>query len=183
MCDDRAVDRPLRIGDTVRRPRGERTDFVQRVLSHLEAQGVEWAPRPRGIDEQDREVLSWIPGRSPASGDEIDLVALAGIVRQLHDLTTAWVDGFECVVHDDLQPRNVVVRGRRPVGLIDWEQARPGRRVEDVAKLCWSFVEPAEDGNPAEIGERWRHLATVYGLDPMESLLPTVLVHRPQHDH
>lgn len=170
------MDRPLRIGDTVRRPRGERTDFVQQVLAHLEARGVVWAPRPRGIDELDREVLSWIPGEIPASGDEIDLAALAGIVRQLHDLTTAWVDGFECVVHDDLQPRNVVVRGRRPVGLIDWEQARPGRRVEDVAKLCWSFVEPTEDADPVEIGERWLDLATTYGLEQMDALLPTVLV-------
>lgn len=124
----------------------------------------------------DREVLSWIYGETAASGDEIDLAALTGIVRQLHDLTTAWLDGFECVVHDDLQPRNVVVRGRRPVGLIDWEQARPGRRVEDVAKLCWSFVEPAEDSNPTEIGERWRDLATSYGPEPRDSLLPTVLM-------
>ena len=170
------VDRTLRIGDTVGRPRGERTDVVHKVLSHLEAREVPWAPRARGIDRLDREVVSWIPGETAASGDEIDLAALAGIVRQLHDLTTAWVDGFECVVHDDLQPRNVVVRGRRPVGLIDWEQARPGRRVEDVAKLCWSFVEPTEDADPVEIGERWRHLAAVYGLEQMDALLPTVLV-------
>lgn len=129
-----------------------------------------------GIDELGREVVSWIPGEVATSGDEIELTVLAGIVRQLHDLTAELVEGYECVVHDDLQPRNVVLQDRRPVGLIDWEQARPGRRVEDVAKLCWSFIEPKPGSDPAEIGRRWRHVAQVYGLEPVDELVTTALV-------
>jgi hypothetical protein len=71
-----------------------------------------------GIDELGREVVSWIPGATAASGDEIELLQLARMVRQLHDLTVELVDdGFECVIHDDLQPRNVVVLDRFPSGL------------------------------------------------------------------
>ena len=169
------VDHPLRIGKTVRRARSENTAFVQRVLRLLEDAGAAWAPRGLGIDELGREVVSWIPGHTAASGDEIDLIPLAGVVRQLHDLTAAMVDGFECVIHDDLQPRNIVVRDRFPVGLIDWEQARPGRRVDDVAKLCWSFIEPTSDSDPVEIGERWRQLAEASGLETVDVLLSTVL--------
>lgn len=176
LCDPGLVDGPLRIGDTVRRARSDRTVFVQRVLRRLEDEGVAWSPRPLGIDELDREVVSWISGETAASGDEIDLLPLVGIVRQLHDLTAGLVDGFECVIHDDLQPRNIVIRDRRPVGLIDWEQARPGRRIDDVAKLCWSFIEPSRESDPTQIGQRWRHLAMAYGLDPVDALLPTVLV-------
>jgi aminoglycoside phosphotransferase (APT) family kinase protein len=129
-----------------------------------------------GIDEQGREVVSWIPGVTAASGEEIDVLPLVEMVRQLHDLTVDLVDdGFECVIHDDLQPRNVVVRDRVPVGLIDWEQARPGRRVEDVAKLCWSMIEPTLESAPVEIGERWGQLAGVYGLETLDALLSTVL--------
>ena len=106
----------------------------------------------------------------------MELVPLAKMVRQLHDLTARTVNGFECVIHDDLQPQNVVVQGRDPVGLIDWEQARPGRRVEDVAKLCWSFVEPTPDSDPIELGQRWRQLTQVYELDPLGDLITTVLV-------
>jgi aminoglycoside phosphotransferase (APT) family kinase protein len=175
LRDAGAVDGALRVGDTVRRAQVENTVLVQRVLRRLEHEGVAWAPRPLGIDELGREVVSWIPGDTATSGDQVDLVLLAGIVRQLHDLTVALVDGFECVIHDDLQPRNVVVRDRIPVGLIDWEQARPGRRVEDVAKLCWSFIEPAPNSDPVEIGERWRQVADVYGLETTDVLLPTVL--------
>jgi aminoglycoside phosphotransferase (APT) family kinase protein len=87
----------------------------------------------------------------------------------------ALVDGFDCVIHDDLQPRNVVVRDRIPIGLIDWEQARPGRRVEDVAKLCWSFIEPTRNSDPVEIGERWRQIVDVYGLERADVLVSMML--------
>src|SRR5215204_6442887 len=163
------MDRPLRIDNTVRRARRENTAFVQRVLRRLEDEGAAWAPRALGIDELGREVVSWVPGATAASGDEIELRQLARMVRQLHDLTVELVhDGFECVVHDDLQPRNVVVLDRFPSGLIDWEQARPGRRVEDVAKMCWSFIEPTPESDPVEVGERWGQLAGVYGLEPVD---------------
>ncbi len=124
--------------------------------------------RARGIDDG-FEVLSWVEGDSPTDATEIDLDALARMVRELHDLTaplaTGFADGAECLIHDDLQPRNVVVRDGRPVGLIDWEQARPGRRIEDVANLCWSFVEPVPGSDPGEIGRRWREVLDAYGLD------------------
>ena len=170
------VDHSIRIGDTVRRPRRDNTEFVQSVLRTLQDAAMPWAPRPLGIDELGREVITWIPGTTVMSGDEIELIPLARMVRQLHDLTAGTVEGFECVIHDDLQPRNVVVQGRQPVGLIDWEQTRPGRRVEDVAKLCWSFVEPTPDRDPTEIGQRWRRLTRVYGLDPLGDLVKTVLL-------
>jgi aminoglycoside phosphotransferase (APT) family kinase protein len=170
------VDGAVRVGDTVRRARGENTAFVQRVLRRLEDEGVAWAPRPLGVDELGREVVSWIPGDTATSGNQVDVLLLTRIVRQLHDLTAALVDGFGCVIHDDLQPRNVVVRDRIPVGVIDWEQARPGQRVEDVAKLCWSFIEPTPSSDPVEIGERWRQVADLYGLETADVFVSTVLV-------
>jgi hypothetical protein len=159
----------------VRRPVRPNTAFVVRVLGHLEATGVTWAPRALGIDEHGMEVLSWVPGETPGSGDDVDVLALARIVRELHDLTENFVEGSECVIHDDLQPRNTVVQGRRPVGLIDWEQARPGRRVDDVANLCWSFLEPTPRSDPWEIGRRWRLVVEAYGLHDRALLVPTVL--------
>jgi aminoglycoside phosphotransferase (APT) family kinase protein len=173
--DAGVVDGPVRVGDTVRRARSKNTALVQRVLGRLEEEGVAWAPRALGIDELGREVLSWIAGDVAASGDQVDVLLLAGVVRQLHDLTAALVDGYDCVIHDDLQPRNVVVRGRIPIGLIDWEQARPGRRVEDVAKLCWSFVEPTPTSDPVEIGARWRQIVDAYRLERPDILVSIML--------
>jgi Ser/Thr protein kinase RdoA (MazF antagonist) len=170
-----APDSPRRSGGAVRRPVRPNTMFVQRVLRHLEDAGAPWAPRPLGIDEQGLEVVSWIPGETATTGEQVDVLALARIVRELHDVTVDLVDPSECVVHDDLQPRNIVVRSGRPVGLIDWEQARPGRRVEDVANLCWSFIEPRPERDPSEIGRRWRLVIDAYALDDRHLLVPTVL--------
>ena len=55
-----------------------------------------------------REILSWIPGMTVTTGQEIDLPELARMVRSLHDLTAGYVPGRECVIHDDLQPRERV---------------------------------------------------------------------------
>ena len=157
------------------------TALVLDVLRRVEAAGATWAPRARGIDDG-YEVLSWLDGDTPTDATEIDLDALVRMVRELHDLTAplaaGFVDGAECLIHDDLQPRNVVVRDGRPVGLIDWEQARPGRRIEDVADLCWSFVEPVPGSDPVEIGRRWRGVLDTYGLDdPADraAIVPTAL--------
>ena len=48
-------------------------------------------------------------------------------------------------VHGDLHPRNVVVRGRRIVGLIDWGDLCGGDPATDLAAAWTLFEEPARD--------------------------------------
>jgi hypothetical protein len=71
----------VRVGDTVRRPRHARSDFVHAVLRHLDAAGFDGAPRLLGIDEHGREVLTYINGEtidsSPARLSDARLVSAA----------------------------------------------------------------------------------------------------------
>ena len=134
-----------------------------------------WSPRALGVTEDGLEAVSWLDGEVAATGSDVDLVALTLMVRELHDLTAELADGHECVVHDDLQPRNVVVRSGRPVGLIDWEQARPGRRIEDIASLCWSFTQPCPSSDLRSVAEQWRLVVEAYELDDRRALVPTIL--------
>lgn len=149
---------------TVRRPARPNTDLVHLALDRLADAEASWAPRFVGLDG-DVEVLSWLPGQTvgdwrerPALLDE-----LARMIRQLHDVTADLTADHGCLVHDDLQPRNVVVDGER-LGLIDWEQLRPGERVEDAAQLCWSFTDLNVGGEVDAVGQRWRRVLDVYGL-------------------
>jgi hypothetical protein len=48
----------VRIGDTVRRTAGAWTPAVHALLAHLESKGFPGAPRPRGLDESGREILT-----------------------------------------------------------------------------------------------------------------------------
>ena len=52
----------VRVGETVRRPTGPWTPAVHALLDHLEAKGFPGSPRARGLDEQGREILTFLPG-------------------------------------------------------------------------------------------------------------------------
>jgi hypothetical protein len=80
MADDHESDlaggasgiRVVRVGHTVRRPLHRNSAFVHALLLHLEAVGFEGAPRFLGIDEEGREILSYVEGRVYPGVDEID---------------------------------------------------------------------------------------------------------------
>jgi hypothetical protein len=87
----------VRIGDTVRRPLRPFSLTVQAYLAHLHSAGFTGAPLPLGVDEQGREVLSFVPGDVPrnplppeTAGEEV-LVALARLIRALHEASAGWV--------------------------------------------------------------------------------------------
>jgi hypothetical protein len=54
-----------RRGTTIRRSTGPWTPSVHRLLRHLEAAGFQGAPRVLGLDEQGREILSYLEGEVP----------------------------------------------------------------------------------------------------------------------
>ena len=52
----------VRAGDTVRRPAGPWTPAVHALLTHLHEAGFRGAPRPLGVDDRGREILTFVPG-------------------------------------------------------------------------------------------------------------------------
>jgi hypothetical protein len=137
----------VRVGDTVRRPLHDRSAYVHAVLAHLEAVGFDGAPRFLGIDQQGREILTFIEGEvpdgAPALMSETRLRTTARLVREFHDATagTALAGDGEVVCHGDLGHHNTVFRGERAVGLIDWDDGvGPGRRLVDFAHAMWCLA-------------------------------------------
>ncbi len=183
------VNAVVRVGDTVRRPAPARAAYVWGVLRHLERHGWSGAPRYLGVDEQGREVLSFIDGHvawqatQPAEvGCASSLAGVARLVRQFHDLTagTEWCGTEEVVCHNDLSPKNTVYRdlgeGLRPVALIDWDLAAPGPRINDVAHVCWQYAGLSPwTRDPGEVAGNVRIIADAYGLQDRGRLVDTVL--------
>lgn len=169
---------PVRIGDTVRKPPPRDPAFVHRLLGHFEQHGWTGAPRCLGTDDQGRDVLSFIDGDVPWQAGRLpapeSLAATARLVRAFHDLTagTGLAGDGEVVCHNDLSPKNTVYRDGVPVAFIDWDIAAPGRRIHDVAHLCWQF---AGLDDPEEVGARWRTIADGYRLEDRSPLVDTVL--------
>jgi hypothetical protein len=180
----------VRIADTVRRGTGPWTPAVHALLRHLEVVGFDGAPRVQGIDEQGREVLTYLSGdvprrASPEIMTDWVLVELGRLLRRYHDA----VAGFELppevtwhrakvqapgtvVCHNDISPRNTVFRDGRHAAFLDWDFAAPAPPAWDVAHVAWQFVPLAGDAGCARHGwtsppdrtRRLRTLCDAYGL-------------------
>ncbi|MGI5197615.1 phosphotransferase enzyme family protein [Streptomyces sp. CA-288835] len=207
VMQDGAHRRVVRIGDTVRRPVQQWTPTVHALLRHLEKVGFAYAPQPLGIDGEGREVLTYIEGDSGSMGwakvvDDQDLGNFARLLREYHDAC----EGFspppganwstdaggrdagssddEVVCHGDFGPWNVVWRGNQPVGIIDWDFARPAPRLRDVA-YALEYVAPFRDDAeclrwlhyPAPPDRRLRleHFCSAYGLDSTAGIVDAVI--------
>lgn len=182
---------PVRVGDTVRRAAGSSRLAVRGLLLHLEAIGFDGAPRYLGVDDQGREVLTWIDGDVPlppyppwAMTDRA-LADLGGLVRRLHEATATfrpgtpdwaqdWADpdGGSVICHNDLFPENVVFRDGRVVALIDFAMAAPGNALWDIAiagEIWGPLGDPARrDRHPRDLDgiARLGVLIRGYGLEP-----------------
>ena len=178
--------RVTRVADTVRRPPSSPATWA--LLEHLERAGFDGAPRFLGVDDQGREILSYLPGRAAiephqawALSDEA-LVSVADLLRRFHQavasfdpsghawpdfVPTAFRDGI--VSHNDPNLDNVIFSGGVAVGLIDFDLAGPGSAVWDVtcAARLWAPLRDELD-LPEELRgrslERMRLFVDAYGL-------------------
>jgi len=174
----------VRIGDTIRRPAGPWTPAVHALLGYLHTVGFHGAPRPLGIDEHGREILTFIPGTVAWPGNFIlldpddRLRRVARLIREFHDAVTGFrappdaqwqvlipAEGTGIIAHHDLAPWNLII-GRQLWAFVDWDTAGPGSRLWDVAYAMHGFVPLSanprhQHGSPVH---RMRLFADAYGL-------------------
>ncbi len=150
----------LRAGGAVHRPAGTWTRQVHRLLEHVRHNGFMGAPQPLGFDEQGREIVSHIAGEVsnyPLSASAVSpeaLTSAATLLRRYHDATVDFLvlpgaldswqlpprPPFEVVCHGDFAPYNVVLDGKRAVGIIDFDTAHPAPRVWDIAYALYRWA-------------------------------------------
>lgn len=142
----------------VHRTAGPWTPTIHRLLEHLRARGVAWLPRPLGMDDRGREILTFLPGTVPTypmpewvwtdavldtAGRWLALLHRAGADFDTSD--AVWQlpahEPAEVVCLNDVAPYNMVFDDqRRLVGWIDVDTASPGPRVWDLAYLAYRLV-------------------------------------------
>lgn len=195
--------RVVRVGDTVRRPVYPWTAAVHELLDHLRAVGFTAAPRAMGLDGRGREIVAYIEGSSGPGGwgpvvTDAGLVAFARLLASLHEATAAfrpepggpWAEHFgvpaagRVVCHGDYGPWNAVWRGNEPVGLIDWDHAHAGTRLDDVA-YALEYVAPFRDDDtclrwlrytrPPDRAARLERFCAAYGLTSIDGVVDAVI--------
>jgi hypothetical protein len=178
----------VRIGDTVRRPQRPTSPATHALLRHLADVGFAGSPRVLGVDEQGREVLTYVPGTAVtppypawALTDEA-LVSVAHLLRDYHRAVSTFdptAHGWppsppprfagQLVSHNDPNLDNIVFRDGRAVALIDFDLASPGSRVWDVACAVrlWAPLRPdryIDDARRGRALARFRLFVDSYGL-------------------
>ena len=183
----------VRIGDTVRRPVYPWSASVHLLLQHLSDVGFPYSPRFLGIDEENREVLTYLEGDSGPNGwakvvDPAGLVAMAELLRDYHAAVRSYRPGGigldEVICHGDFGPWNLVWQGTRPVGILDWDHARAAPARHDVA-YALEYVTPFRDDDtclrwlrypsPPDRPGRLARFAHAYGLTSTDGLVDEVL--------
>jgi Ser/Thr protein kinase RdoA (MazF antagonist) len=151
------------VGGTVRRPTGPWTPSVHALLRHLQARGFAGAPRVLGLDEQDREVLTYLPGETvgtsrpwpPWVHSDEALVEVGRWLRGYHDAVAdfvpfrgarwrtsrrPWRSG-DIIGHNDAAPYNAVWQPIAPdPGKSVRDDVSPGERL--VGFVDWDFAAP-----------------------------------------
>lgn len=182
----------VRIGNAVHRPQRDTSPATHALLQHLEAVGFDGAPRFLGVDSQDREVLTYIPG-TPALAPYPDwsltdeaLISVAKLLRAYHQAVAtfdptpySWPPSpprsrtGHLVSHNDPNLDNIIFRDHRAVALIDFDLASPGSRLWDVgcAARLWAPLRPdtyITDARHGRAFQRLRLFVDSYGLEHAE---------------
>lgn len=190
-----------RRGDQVLREAGPWTPTIQRLLTHLREQGLDWVPEPQGWTNDGREALSYLKGKVPTYPlpewvySDATLKRAAKWLRRLHDATEGYEDAdahwrtaphkpAEVICHNDFAPYNMVFRDQELVGVIDWDFATPGPRLWDLAYLCYRTVPLMRPANPdapdlpIDLAARVQLALAAYGTDVTVPELLAVIVER-----
>jgi Ser/Thr protein kinase RdoA (MazF antagonist) len=150
---------------------------MREVLLHLERAGFDAAPRWLGVDEQGRDVLTWIEGETfadrsrlhPYIGDPPDRIEFSDeqvaaafrLLRRYHDAF-----GAELLCHGDFGPWNLVWRDGLPVAIVDFDDAHPGEAPEDVAYALRTFASYGlARAEAVELVRRTRLALAAYGAE------------------
>lgn len=189
----------MRVGSTVRRPVRDWTPAVHALLRHLEAVGYSAAPRVIGIDEQGREILTYIAGqdgRDARCYGEFALMRVAAMINELHQalasfkppMNSRWRSDSRApegnlICHNDLSPANTIYRDGKPQAFIDWDFATPTTRMWDLAYAVRTFVPLYRREDCLHLGysvdqrtDRLRLFCDAYGMDAQlrADLLPAI---------
>ncbi|HEX8347776.1 MAG TPA: phosphotransferase [Actinoplanes sp.] len=148
----------VRVGQTVRRRAGTHTTGVHALLRHLESVGFTGAPRALGIDEQGREILTYLDGDTvgdtrpwPAwAHSDAALIATGRWLRDFHAASRSFVppDGAQWFGdHDDLRPGELIGHHDAAPYNAVW-RAAPTPSDPDHGELVgfidWDLAGPAE---------------------------------------
>jgi hypothetical protein len=184
-----------KVGRTVRRPSGPWTPAVHELMTWLADEGLGGIPHVAGIDDDGREIVSYIEGRGVRVDDEIvlDEVLVEAVtwLRDFHDLVEEYepdgprvwrqsgaepvaLEPGQIICHNDPGAYNWIIQSGHFVAMIDWDLAGPGQAIDDLAFLCWTAIPLYRDIPLDEVMRRLDLVVDAYGEWGPQTVLDAV---------
>ncbi len=195
------VNTVVRVGNTVRRNQAAASASIHRLLTFLHDQGFHQCPKFLGVDDKNREILSFIPGQTDFPKDlwtsEAYLIAAADMLKTFHATTAKFTQQDtdvwltlndrqrpnDVICHNDFAPYNFVYSKQGIEAVVDFDLASPGNPLMDVAYAAYWMVPlsfSAPDMLPLSMldielsSRRLKQFCAVYGTELNISLLDVV---------
>lgn len=170
----------VKIGNTVHRPLNSNSEYIHQLLQLLEQKQYPYSPRYLGIDENGREILTFIKGdiaRGDIQWTNEQLIHITKMIKQFHDATEGCklTEGKEVVCHNDLAPWNLVIQNSQPVAFIDFDDSKPGYRIYDFAYFLWTFLDLRNGTSVEEQVRRIKLLNKEYGEFNSKDLINAII--------
>src|SRR5215813_5097945 len=174
----------IRVGNTVRRQPGPWTPAVHALLNYLHGR-VPAIPLVLGTDDQDREILSYLPGRVIDTDterlSEAQIVSLMRWTRGFHDVVAGFTHPGpwrffplrhpSLICHNDIAPYNACFAGDELTGVFDWDLAGPSTPLLELAFIAWNCVPLWRDVGAELAADRLKLISASYGeIDPTQIL-------------
>jgi len=172
------------IDGTVRRPTGPWTPAVHDLLNYL-APRIRHVPKVLGLDEDGREILTYLPGRVVDVDTEIltetQIASVASWTRAFHTAMAGFthpgpwryfpMPAATLIGHNDIAPYNVCFDGDELVGVFDWDMAGPTTPLLELAFIAWNCVPLWSDIGAEAAARRLTAIAASYGgIQPRQIL-------------
>jgi thiamine kinase-like enzyme len=144
----------------------------------LHEPGFDAVPKPLGIDEKGREILSFIGGDVPSDlgmYDDDVLIIATKLIRDYHNVSSGFAPRLEVVCHNDLSPCNFVFREGMPVAIIDFDAAAPGSHFMDLGYAAWLNLGD-EDIVVSEQQRRLQLFLSAYGQRDNQKVIDAMLL-------
>ena len=196
------TDEIVRIGDKVHRTNQPWSPAIRVLLDHLEEVAPGVAPQSFGLDDEGRDVISFVEGdvghyplTDHMRSDEA-LSTVARLIRRYHDATVDLTERLdlpwanvdpdparrEVICHNDIATYNVIYQGATSAVLFDFDHAGPGTRGRDLSLAAYRFVPLSTDerckmfgwDTPPDRAERLTRFVAAYGALNLTGFLTRV---------
>lgn len=149
------------VGNKVYRPVSPWSRQVHKFLYFLQKSGFDKVPEPLGFNSEGQEIVRFVKGVTsdyPLPKDirsnEV-LISSAKFLRSYHDVSQKFLlsdlfseEGWmfpcrkpqEVICHNDFAPYNICFKGKRVVGVIDFDTAHPAPRTWDIVYAIYRFA-------------------------------------------